>query len=206
VLVTPRRTFVTLSALALLVGLASGCGEGRSGAEGALTFRVDPARLGARFEHRGAGLALRAPAGWDALPDSLVNAAMARLRDAGTAIGTHEPEMLAVYRAVPEGATLAVSRYDGELAPAARDSLALLHLATMRAQHPGGQVDDGRFVYRGFEIVQLRAVDSTTVAFKLLLSRKARPLMQLDYVVPRSIYSRELESVESSIGSLEPRS
>jgi len=200
------RSLASLLAPVLAVALAAGCGDGSSRQEGPLTFRVDPARLGQRFERTGAGFTLRAPAGWEALPDSLVSAAMARLRDAGAEIGLREPEMLAVYRAAPEGATLAVSRYDAELPPASRDSLALLHLATMRRQHPGGQVDDGRFVYRGFEIVQLRAVDSVTVAFKLLLSRKSRPLAQLDYVVPRSIYSRELESVESSIGSLEPRS
>jgi len=205
-LVTRPRTLVPLLVWSLAAALAAGCGDGSSRQEGPLTFRVDPARLGERFEHPGTGLALRAPAGWDALPDSLVRAAMARLRESGAAIGSREPEMLAVYRGAPEGATLAVSRYDAELPPASRDSLALLHLATLRRQHPGAQVDDGRFVYRGFEIVQLRAVDSVTVAFKLLLSRKARPLVQLDYVVPRSIYSRELESVESSIGSLEPRS
>lgn len=192
--------------LLLLLMLAAGCGKEAERKSDAITFRVNPERLGERFESPGTGLSLRAPAGWNALPESLVSAAMDRLRAAGTAIGVAEPEMLALYRGAPEGSTLAVSRYDAELPPASRDSLAILHLSAMRLQHPAAQVDDGRFVYRGFEIVQLRSVDSVTVAFKLLLSRKAQPLVQLDYVVPRSAYSRELESVESSIGSLEPRS
>ena len=198
------RTWTRLPLLALV--LVAGCGEESARQNEPLTFRVNPDRLGERFERPGTGVTLRAPAGWHALPESLVSAAMDRLRASGAGIGATEPEMLALFRGTPEGATLAVSRYDFELPPASRDSLALLHLRTMRLQHPQAQVDDGRFVYRGFEIVQLRAVDSLSVAFKLLLSRKAQPLVQLDYVVPRSVYSRELESVESSIGSLEPRS
>ena len=189
-----------------VVLLVAGCGKEEAKQGDALTFRVNPDRLGDRFESPGTGLTLRAPAGWNALPESLVLAAMDRLRAAGTGIGDTEPEMLALYRGAPEGATLAVSRYDVELPSSARDSLALLHLQAMRRQHPAAQVDDGRFAYRGYEVVQLRAVDSLTVAFKLLLSRKSQPLVQLDYVVPRSVYSRELEAVESSIGSLEPRS
>jgi hypothetical protein len=140
------------------------------------------------------------------MPDSLVLAAMMRLRGSGAAVGTSEPEMLALYRSPEEGATLAVSRYATELSKPSRDSLALLHLQAIKQQHPGAEVADGRFVYRGFEIVQFRSVDSTTIAFKLLLSRAAKPLVQLDYVVPRGSYSRELEAIESSIGSLEPRS
>jgi len=192
--------------LAILIFAGAGCSE-RSGQKAEpLSFRVDPNRLGERFEREGVGFTLRAPAGWQALPDSLVRTAMDRLRAEGSAVGTLEPEMLALYQSRPDGATLSVSRYTQALPAAARDSLALLHLQAMKRRHPGAQVDDGRFVYHGFEIVQFRAVDSTRVAFKLLLHHDARPLVQLDYVVPRSSYSRELESVESSIGSLEPRS
>ncbi len=204
---TPPRGTSRLVLLSLVPALLlAGCERDSSRREEPLSFRVSPERLGDRFEDSGIGLSLRAPAGWDAMPDSLVRAAMDGLRASGAAIGTREPELLALFRRSPEGATLAVSRYQDTLEPAARDSLALLHLRAMRRQHPDGRVEDGRFVYRGFEIVQFRAVDSTTVAFKLLLSRTARPLVQLDYVVPRSVYSRELESVESSIGSLEPHS
>lgn len=173
---------------------------------GDISFRVNAALLGERFEGPGSGLTLQAPAGWTPLPDSSLAAAMERLRGAGTAIGTVEPELLALYREAADGALLAVSRYALELPPASRDSLALLHLRRMRERNAGGQVADGRFTYHGFEIVQLRAVDAQTVAFKLLVSRPSRALVQLDYVVPRSVYSRELEAVESSIGSLEPRS
>lgn len=197
----PRIAAVSIIALMLLAGCASDSRHESS----ALSFRVDPARLGDRFEDPGAGLALRAPAGWGAVPESLLAAARARLHEVAPQ-AADEQQMLALYRQADDGAMLIVSRFAAEVPAASRDSLALLHLRKLKAEHPGAQVDDGRFTYHGYEIVQLRTVDSTTVAFKLLLSRAALPLVQLDYVVPRSAYPRELESIESSIGSLEPKS
>jgi hypothetical protein len=185
----------------------AGCGAGESSQRAeAMTFRVNPERLGARFADTGAGFTLAAPAGWDALPESLLAAAMDRLRAGGEAPAGAEPALLALYREEPEGALLAVSSYAREFTPSSRDSLAMLHLRAMQKRHAGGQVADGRFVYRGYEVVQIRAVDDRAVAFKLFLSRPGRSLVQLDYVVPRGIYPRELEAVESSIGSLEPKS
>ncbi|MEO5618321.1 MAG: hypothetical protein ABIS67_11155, partial [Candidatus Eisenbacteria bacterium] len=100
------RTWPWIPLLAVL--LVAGCGKDSSRKNEPITFRVNPDRLGERFERPGTGLTLRAPAGWDALPESLVSAAMDRLRATGTGIGTTEPEMLALYRGAPEGATLAV--------------------------------------------------------------------------------------------------
>lgn len=195
-------------AVPILACLAlAGCGQDKAVRDdGAITFRVNPDLLGERFDRSGSGLSLRAPAGWSALPDSAISAAMDRLRASGSTIGVSEPVLLALYRDDRDGASLAVSSYAIELPPASRDSLALLHLRTMKQRHASGQVADGRFVYRGYEIVQIRAVDAQSVAFKLLLSRPSHALVQLDYVVPRNVYSRELEAVESSIGSLEPKS
>jgi len=196
------------TAAVVVVFALAGCGAGESSHKAeAMTFRVNPERLGARFADAGAGFTLGVPAGWDPLPESLLAAAMERLRASDQATGGDaEPALLALYREEPEGALLAVSTYAGEFAPASRDSLAMLHLRAMQKRHAGGQVADGRFVYRGYEVVQIRAVDDHAVAFKLFLSRPGRSLVQLDYVVPRGIYPRELEAVESSIGSLEPKS
>ena len=174
--------------------------------QGSIEFRVDPARLGARYADASAQLALRAPAGWSAVPDSLIAEAMTRVRATEPAAATGRLTLVAMYRQEPEGASLAVSRFGGAMSAAARDSVALVYLRNLRAAGPTAKVDDGRFLYHGFEIVQFRAVDDRRVAFKLLVSRPSQSLVQLDYVVPRNVYSRELEAVESSIGSLEPSS
>jgi hypothetical protein len=55
-------------------------------------------------------------------------------------------------------------------------------------------------------VLQFRVVDAREVHFKLLIRRPRTAPFQLDYVVPRGVYERELESIESSIGSLRPMS
>lgn len=196
---------MTRSAPAVLIALAFLGGCARQEAiprQSSIEFRVNAARLGSRFADSLARLALRAPSGWDALPDSLIAEAMRRV-GASAARG---PIMLAMYRQQPEGAVLSVARYPAGFVGPGFDSMAVARLGALRRAHPGAQIVDGRFSYHGFEIVQFRTVDASSVEFQLLVSGDLHPLVQLDYVVPRSVYPRELESVESSIGSLEPLS
>lgn len=188
---------------ALLAAL--GCGPARQVPPASeIAFRVDSTRLGARFEDPGRGFGLSAPAGWTPLPASAIEEGMRRVRAAAGADSAREPRILALYRAEPEGASLALSDFSREFSASARDSLAARYLARLKARFRAGQVDQGRFTHRGFDVLQLRAVDSLAVQFKLLISRPRMSLFQLDYVIPRGAYERELESIESSIGSLRP--
>jgi len=184
-----------------------GCGRAKQAPRSAeITFRVDSTRLGERFEDPARGLALSAPALWAPLPAAAFDEGMRRVRAAAGADSAREPRMLAIYREEPEGASLAVSNFTREFSTAARDSLAARYMALLKTRFPGGQVDQGRFTYRGFDVIQFRVVDSKVVQFKLLISRPRIALFQLDYVIPRGAYERELESIESSIGSLRPLS
>jgi len=186
---------------------ALGCGPGKQAPPAAeMAFRVDSTRLGERFEDPGRALALRAPVRWKPLPAAAIEEGMRRVRAAAGADSAHEPRMLALYREEPEGASLTVSHFAREFTATARDSLAALYLARLKSRFQQGQVDQGRFQYRGFDVIQLRVVDSQAILFKLLISRPRIALFQLDFVIPRGAYDRELESIESSIGSLQPLS
>ena len=196
------RSPVAIAVLAVAALLAGCTKQSEVAQRGSIEFRVNAERLGARFEHSGTRLALRAPAGWNPLADSLIAEAMRRVG----ADAQNGPVLIAMFRQEPEGAALTVSGYPASLGLPALDSLAVARLAALRTAHAGAKIDDGRFSYHGYEIVQFRTVDAQMVSFQLLVSERTQPLMQLDYVVPRSIYPRELESVESSIGSLEPLS
>jgi hypothetical protein len=167
---------------------------------------VNPARLGEQFNDPSRTFAIRAPAGWSPLPAAIIHEAMRRVPESGRTDVALHPRMLALYRQDPEGASLAVSAFAGSLGEEERRTLAARYLGSLKSRFPQAKVEEGRFTYRGFDVVQFRVVDPQQVLFKLLVSRSDGPLYQLDYVVPVAVYQRELESIESSIGSLRPTS
>jgi hypothetical protein len=167
-----------------------------------MAFSVDSTRLGEGFAAADGGMRLRAPAGWSAAPAETLAEVM-RLLGQKASAGGDEPRLRALYREPSSGAALAVSDYDGPCTPERRDRLAALHERAMRERDPEAEVKSGRYGLHGVEIVQLRAVQSDKVLFKLLASRPPGPLFQLDYILPRGVYVSELRAVESSIGSLE---
>ena len=62
-------------------------------------------------------------------------------------------------------------------------------------------VQSSVFKYKTYEIIQIVSQNSDKVIFKLLTQRLSE-LYELDYIVPRSEININMQSVESSIGSL----
>jgi hypothetical protein len=167
-----------------------------------MQFHVEATRLGERFEAPGA-FEVKAPAGWDPLPDSLLAETMARA-DVG-AHAEETPRLRAVYRQ-SDGAALAISEFPVGLPADARASMLERTTAALRERYPAARVEPTRYRYQGLQVAQVMVQDSARVVFKLLVDRGGAPLYQLDYVVPLLVYRREVQSVESSIGSLRTRS
>ena len=179
-----------------------GCAASPDATSGEVQFRVESARLGQRFVAHGA-FALNAPAGWEPVPDSILARVMSSVSSRDLA--ENSPRLRAVYRQ-DGGAALAISEFPPELDAGDRASMLKRVTSELRARYPGARVEPSRFRYRGFAIQQVMLNDTTRVVFKLLVERPGSRLYQLDYVVPLGIYRREMQSVESSIGSLETRS
>jgi hypothetical protein len=59
------------------------------------------------------------------------------------------------------------------------------------------------YPYRGLEIFQMRMESEEMIAFKLIIPQTDSSSFQLDYVIPKPVYMKNLEAIESSIGSLE---
>jgi hypothetical protein len=184
------------AALVLVALLASswGCSPAERAVDD-LSFRVDSTRLGARFEAPGA-FQLQAPRGWEPVSADTIALVMRRVRH------DDDPTLLALYRQ-PEGSALAVSEYPFRLEAQARDSLLRRVESDWRTRNPSARVQRGRFRHGGADVSQLMIADSSQVVFKLLVAGPGGPLHQLDYIIPRSVYRRELEAVESSIGSIQ---
>jgi hypothetical protein len=62
-------------------------------------------------------------------------------------------------------------------------------------------VESSVFMYKSYEIIQVVSQNSNLVIFKLLTHRLSE-LYELDYIIPRSEININMQSVESSIGSL----
>jgi hypothetical protein len=62
-------------------------------------------------------------------------------------------------------------------------------------------VQSSVFMYKNYEIIQVVSQNSNLVIFKLLTHRLSE-LYELDYIIPRSEITINMQSVESSIGSL----
>ena len=179
--------------LATLLTSSWGCSPAERTAED-LSFRVDSTRLGARFD--AGALQIQAPRGWEPVSADTIAMVMRRVRH------EDDPTLLALYRQ-PEGSALAVSAYPYRLEAQARDSLLRRVESDWRTRNPSARVQRGRFRHGGADVSQLMIADTSQVVFKLLVAGPEGPLHQLDYIIPRSVYRRELEAVESSIGSIQ---
>jgi hypothetical protein len=62
-------------------------------------------------------------------------------------------------------------------------------------------VESSVFTYKTYEIIQVVSQNSKLIIFKLLTHRLSE-LYELDYIIPRSEININMQSVESSIGSL----
>ena len=185
-----------LAAVLAIACVGPGCAPSRPSDD--VQFRVTESRLGARFAAR--AFEVRAPRGWSAVPDSTIDRAM-RVAEIDPVLRTG-PRLRAVYQS-SDGAALAISEFPLPSTPHVRDSLSARIERGLRAQYPAARIAPGRFRYHGLDLTQLMVSDSSRVLFKLLVERPGASLYQLDYLIPRGIYRRELESVESSIGSLQ---
>ncbi len=63
------------------------------------------------------------------------------------------------------------------------------------------KIQSSIFIYKTYEIIQSVFQNSDLVIFKLLAHRLSE-FYELDYIIPRSEIEKNIQSVESSIGSL----
>lgn len=58
------------------------------------------------------------------------------------------------------------------------------------------------FYYNGFKIQQILIMMPEKIIFKLIVPQSEKKSFQIDYIIPEVYYKKNLEAIESSIGSL----
>lgn len=65
------------------------------------------------------------------------------------------------------------------------------------------EVKQGAFTYKGLKFYQTLAMSKEMVLFKLVIPQTEKRSFQIDYIVPLVYYQKNLQAIESSIGSIE---
>jgi hypothetical protein len=109
-------------------------------------------------------------------------------------------KLLAIYRSDSTNCALIIS----ELPESNFDIIkGLLDKSSFPESHDSiwTKVQSSIFKYKTYDIIQVVSQNSEMVVFKLLTHRLSE-LYELDYIIPRSKINLNMQSVESSIGSL----
>jgi len=71
---------------------------------------------------------------------------------------------------------------------------------------PQAEIRQGVFRLHGLTIHQSRIVTGGRIIYKFFIVQQNHPSCLLDYIIPHDDYEKNLQSIESSIGSLQPLS
>ena len=164
-----------------------------------LVFDVDPSRLEPAITDATLNIKMSAPKGWKAIDESMLGQVIDGLRDKFT----QEFQMVPRWVFVNEEsrAMCAVSKVEG--VKSIPDKVALESLETAyRGEFPEATIQRTIFIKDAFRVHQLMVVTSDFVLIRLICDAPENPVFEIDYVVPRDVYKVELQSIESSIGSI----
>jgi hypothetical protein len=168
-------------------GSASNAGPYR-----AIEFSVDSSRLGPALTP--GPVSVSVPVGW--IPADSVT--LEQIRSAA-ALDTSRFrfDLLSVNLDQVGGSAMFVKAFTtkSEFLPWARDLVAQL-----RSTRPGQDIREEWLLFNGVPGVQIYSADSLRIQFAILLD--TRPVIGVDYVVPREIWNQQVHSVESSLGTI----
>ncbi len=189
-----------LKMLSLAFGLilaGSGCQDSNSLTSSSdMQFEVKEELLAAPFESRALSFSVRPPKQWSPSTDSAL-----QLVQLGLDSLLHYPyTLLQNYEATDEGANLTIG-YCPELSPERLDSIrASLELIAFQ---DGEQVQVSNFSINGLPVTQLFAQGPVAIQFRLFVPTGRGEAVQLDYFIPKSMYTENTAKLlESSIGSI----
>ena len=167
-----------------------------------LDFSVDSTLLGESFADSAAGLFLKVPAGWRRLSEATVKQVQTSIEVVSGDTELPVPWILALFSLQEHNAHLVVGRYDPRLLPADRNSLLIWQKEELEGQFPESEVSFARFKHNGILFEQLLVAGAEFTVIKLFIRCEGRGIYQFEYVASRSWYEANLQSIESSIGSI----
>jgi len=160
-----------------------------------MTFTVVDSLLGEAIHHRSPAMVMQAPRGWVPL-DSTRVAGLAATAGGQAAAGFRLSPREACFDPV-NGCVLVVSDWSSDSVEA-WDEVVALRRGLLDRQFSAHPPRHDLFLLGQHLCLQSLVQDSAMVTFKLMLENG----VQLDYLVPKSCYAAQAESIASSMGSI----
>ena len=200
---TVRHRVKTLSIASLVwLGVFCACGDERATAEH-LAFEVVDSLLGAVKQLNPEGMNFRPPAGFIAVPDSLVP----RLESTLTArIPNREGiDLKLAYVSPQHQAGLIASLIPGLQGIADTNVFVPGYRERLLRTYGAANVTIGDYWVDSVYVKNYMVTDSAEVRIQLICLMSGGTAVELQYVTPRSAYPKLLRALESSIGTLSSR-
>jgi hypothetical protein len=174
-------------------------------AEGEILFNVDSTLVQPAFSASGFGFKVSAPLSWQANSADRLNEIRQSL-DSFVEVKDDFQILPLQFYLNPENQCLLVVSYvagtDSGMAPSAfRDS----YLLSVRITFALNNLQESRYIRNGIPVIQYLLQKDGNIIFKTLFHDSMNRLIQLDYVVPQSVYAQEAKAIESSIGTISIR-
>lgn len=184
--------------LVLACGVLASCGEQTESAVlQPMQFAVDSTLLGSVVEDAALGLRFQPPRGWEAFSEDQVDS----MRQATSGMGDMLLRPRYVFLHPEHGSVLTVSSLARDSSVTYAEQIASYEQA-LSGPLPAGAVKKAQFLKGNLPVTQFLIQTDAMVNFKLILQEAPGDLVQLDYLVPQSLYPQTARMLESSIGSI----
>ncbi|MBN2000029.1 hypothetical protein JW935_20930 [candidate division KSB1 bacterium] len=176
--------------------LMSGCGTKRNND---MTFKVNPSLLEPVYKNEELGFSFCAPKGCKDIASDVFDAAKQQLQNQVSASDSFylsvekinynpDEQFLCVVSSLPQ--------FQGK-------SGVSDYLMVIAEKFENSNLRQNVFTYHGFTIHQTLVMTDDKTIFKLFIPQADFKSFQIDFIVDKNNYQKNLEAIESSIGSLE---
>lgn len=164
-----------------------------------LIFKVNPSLLGEKFLNEYYGFSFSPPKRCLQLPEEMVQKVKEQLKKEYSVTNSYilEPYQLFLNEKNRFACLISIlPNFSNADSAIAEYQQAIFNYSKDR------KVTQTIFLHNGFRIYQSLIINENMIQFKLVVPQTSNKSFQIDYVIPTTIYQDNVETIESSIGSL----
>lgn len=189
----------------LMILILSACGKEESSpalAENEILFNVDSTLVQSAYSPADFAFRFHPPVKWDALSDEMLREVHTSLKPYLEVTADFQIRPLQFFLHPEKQSLLVVSHIAGADTAMAPTALLDSYTTAVRTTFALNNIEEHRYTKAGLPMIQYMLQKQENIVFKILFSDSSNQLIQLDYVVPRSIFMEEAKAIESSIGTI----
>lgn len=171
-------------------------------AEGEILFNVDSTLIQAAHSFNGFGFQIRPPRSWQATSPEMFEKIKEILESYVQTTDDFKINPMQFFLNPENQSILVVSNIISQGIEMTPPALKEEYITAIRTSFALYNPQENRFVKTKIPIVQYLLQKEEHIIFKLLFEDAKNQLIQLDYIVPQSIFTEEAKAIESSIGTI----